>query len=91
PLPLGQLDSGDSATLRSLFSGESLSESNGHGPLKGLTGVVVVTARRASGPQDGPAELRELRRGRDYVSHLVGIARELAELPGEVPRLFVVT
>jgi mycolipanoate synthase len=81
PLPLGRLNT---ARLRSLLSDEGLSESNGHGPLKGLTGVVVVTAPPAAGAD-------ELRRGRDYVSHLVGIARELAELPGEVPRLFVVT
>jgi polyketide synthase 3/4 len=87
PLPLGQLDSQDGATLRSLLSGERRGESNGHGPrgpLQGLTGVVVVTAPPADGAD-------ELRRGRDYVSHLVGIARELAELPGEAPRLFLVT
>lgn len=47
-----------------------------------LTGVVVVT-----GPPTGGLT----QCGRDYVSQLVGIARELAELPGEPPRLFVVT
>ncbi|WP_019694878.1 zinc-binding dehydrogenase, partial [Mycobacterium avium] len=31
------------------------------------------------------------RRGRDYVSHLATVARELSELPGESPRLFVLT
>lgn len=51
-----------------------------HGPLKSLAGVVVVTAPAGS-----------THSGRDYVSQLVGIARELAELPGEPPRLFVVT
>jgi mycolipanoate synthase len=95
PLPLRQLGSAGTATLRSLLSGEALSWSNGHGPLKGLAGVVVVTAPPAAGPHDGAAEaqagLGELRRGRDYVSHLVSIARELAESPGEVPRLFVIT
>jgi polyketide synthase 3/4 len=83
-LPLGQLDSQDSATLRSLLSGKAPGESNAHGLLKRLTGVVVVTAPPAD-------DTDELRRGRDYVSQLVGIARELAELPGEVPRLFLVT
>ncbi|WP_318187407.1 sulfolipid-1 biosynthesis phthioceranic/hydroxyphthioceranic acid synthase [Mycobacterium simulans] len=53
-----------------------------HGPVNGLTGVVVVTA---------PPTSAAVRRGRDYVSQLVGVARELAELPGEPPRLFVVT
>lgn len=41
-----------------------------------LTGVVVVT-----GPPTGGLT----QCGRDYVSQLVGIARELAELPGEPP------
>ena len=83
-LPLGPVDA---AQLRSLLSGSGLTASNGHGALKGLTGVVVVTAPRAGGPQ----ESRGLRRGRDYVSHIVTIARELSELDGESPRLFVVT
>jgi mycolipanoate synthase len=86
PMPVGQLDSLDGTALRSLLSGKALGGSNGfgpQGPRNGLTGVVVVTA-----PQADDAELR---RGRDYVARLVAIARELAELPGEVPRLFVVT
>ncbi len=87
PLPPGPVDT---AQLRSLLSGAGLAATNGHpahGDLKGLTGVVVVTAPRAAGPHR-PGELR---RGRDYVSHLVTIARELSELKGEPPRLFVVT
>jgi mycolipanoate synthase len=84
PLPLGPVDT---AQLRSLLNGSGLSASNGHGPLKGFTGVVVVTASGA----DGPGEPRASRRGREYVSHIVTIARELSELPGEPPRLFVVT
>ncbi|MGD1252931.1 sulfolipid-1 biosynthesis phthioceranic/hydroxyphthioceranic acid synthase [Mycobacterium seoulense] len=80
-LPLGSVES---AGLRALLSGGGLTPSNGHGPLKGLTGVVVVTAPPAGGAG-------ETRRGRDYVSHLVAIARELSELPGESPRLFVLT
>src|SRR6185503_15452023 len=50
-----------------------------------LTGVVVVTA-----PPDGEPRERLTRRGQDHVAHLVGIARELAELPGDAPRLCVV-
>ncbi|UXA05688.1 type I polyketide synthase [Mycobacterium sp. SMC-2] len=80
-LPLG---SAQTAQLRTLLSGGGLAASNGHGPLKGLTGVVVVTAQRAGGAD-------QTRRGRDYVSHVVAIARELSELPGQSPRLFVVT
>jgi mycolipanoate synthase len=80
-LPLGPVDT---AQLCSLLSGSGLSGSNGHGALKGLTGVVVVTALPAGDSQ-------ELRRGRDYVSHIVTIARELSELSGEPPRLFVLT
>jgi mycolipanoate synthase len=81
-LPLG--DRIDDARLRGLLSGSGLFGSNGHGALDGLTGVVVVTAARARG-------LNKLRHGRDYVSHLVNIARELSELPGQPPRLFVLT
>ena len=81
PLPLGSVEA---TRLRTLLSGGGPAASNGHGPLKGLTGVVVVTAQRVGDGDD-------TRRGRDYVSHLVAIARELAELPGESPRLFVVT
>ncbi|WP_156765883.1 SDR family NAD(P)-dependent oxidoreductase, partial [Mycobacterium sp. E342] len=80
-LPLGSVES---ARLRALLSGAAELPSNGHGPLKGLTGVVVVTAPGAGGAD-------ETRRGRDYVSHLAAIARELSELPGEAPRLFVLT
>ena len=82
PLPPAPLDSGDNATLRAVLSDPG--SQGPQGPLRGVTGVVVVTAPAAD-------DADELRRGRDYVSQLVGIARELAELPGEVPRLFVVT
>ncbi|WP_099020977.1 sulfolipid-1 biosynthesis phthioceranic/hydroxyphthioceranic acid synthase [Mycolicibacterium palauense] len=47
----------------------------------GLAGVVVLV-----GSTDDPVGA-----GRDHVTELVDIARELAELPGEPPRLFVVT
>ncbi len=85
PLPPGTVHA---AQLRSLLSGAGPAATNGHyGDLKGLAGVVVVTAPRAAGPDQSA----QLRRGRDYVSHLVTIARELSELDGEPPRLFVVT
>ncbi len=47
-----------------------------------LTGVVVVT-----GAPDGQATLR----GDEYVQQLLHITRGLAEMPGEAPRLYVVT
>ncbi|OBH61378.1 polyketide synthase [Mycobacterium mantenii] len=81
-VPLG---SADTAPLRSLVCGGDQPSSNGHGPLKALTGVVVVTA--PEGADDPQAQ----RRGRDHVSHLAAIARELSELPGESPRLYVLT
>ncbi|BBX62936.1 polyketide synthase [Mycobacterium saskatchewanense] len=84
-LPLG---SGDTDRLRSLLSGRGAVASNGHGAahavLKGLTGVVVLAAPSGEGAD-------RLRRGRDHVSHVVAVARELSELPGQAPRLFVVT
>ncbi len=51
-----------------------------------FTGVVVVTAPRNGNPEEQCAL-----RGQEYVQHLVRIARELAETPGEPPRLYVVT
>ncbi|MGV0044522.1 sulfolipid-1 biosynthesis phthioceranic/hydroxyphthioceranic acid synthase [Mycobacterium colombiense] len=80
--PLGAMDT---TQLRTLLSGGATA-SNGHGPLKGLTGVVLVAA-----PDGGVEEPRAQRRGRDYVSHLAAVARELSELPGESPRLYLVT
>lgn len=82
--PVGSVDT---AQLRSLLTGGGRTAPDGHGPLKGLAGVVVVTAA----PDDHPDDPQGRRRGRDYVSHLVTIARELSDLPGESPRLFVVT
>ncbi|ORW34944.1 polyketide synthase, partial [Mycobacterium palustre] len=52
----------------------------------GYAGVVVVTAPKGGAPDDESPV-----RGGDYVHHLVRIARELAELQGESPRLFLVT
>ncbi|KAA0102229.1 SDR family NAD(P)-dependent oxidoreductase [Mycolicibacterium sp. P1-18] len=54
--------------------------------LKGIGGVVVVT----DSPAGSFGESGALR-GRDYVAQVVDVARVLAELPGESPRLFVVT
>ncbi len=52
----------------------------------GFTGVVVLTGRR-SGEADDQSPLV----GREYVEHLIRITRELPEIPGELPRLYVVT
>jgi hypothetical protein len=76
----------DAAPLRSRLGGNSLNATNGHGGLKGLTGVVVVTA-----PPDRESEESFTRRGREYLACLADLARELAELPGEPPRLYLVT
>lgn len=70
--PIG---SPDTARLRALLSGGGQPVSNGHAPLKGLTGVVVV-----AGAADGA--VGEAHAGRDHVSHLAAVARELSELPG---------
>jgi polyketide synthase 5 len=51
-----------------------------------LYGVVVLT-----GPRNGEPDEQCALRGREYVQHLVRIARELLEMPGESPRLYVVT
>ena len=51
-----------------------------------FTGIVLVLP-----PAVGPADGSTARRGREHVALLVKAARELAELPGEPPRLFVVT
>lgn len=51
--------------------------------VKGL--VVVLPAPVGSPDEDG------LVRAREHVSHLVRIARELTEAPGEPPRLYVLT
>ena len=59
------------------------------GGLGGYRGVVVVTAQN-QGNAEAPAE-PFAKAGRDYVEHVVRIASELAELPGEPPRLYVVT
>jgi polyketide synthase 5 len=52
----------------------------------GFTGVVVLT-----GPENGGGEDQSPLLGREYVQQLVRITRELPELPGEPPRLYVVT
>jgi polyketide synthase 5 len=51
-----------------------------------FAGVVVVAP-----PWNGTADEQVLTEGREQVRHLVRIARELTELPGTSPRLFVVT
>ncbi|MDH6247981.1 sulfolipid-1 biosynthesis phthioceranic/hydroxyphthioceranic acid synthase [Mycobacterium sp. OTB74] len=52
----------------------------------GFTGVVILT-----GPKNGGAEEQSPLLGADYVRHLVRITRELPDIPGEPPRLYVVT
>ena len=52
----------------------------------GVDGVVVLTP-----PPPGASDEQALMRGRELVRHLVRIARELTELPGDPPRLYVVT
>ena len=52
----------------------------------GFTGVVILT-----GPKNGDAEDQSPLLGAEYVQHLVRITRELPEIPGEPPRLYVVT
>ena len=50
------------------------------------SGVIVLT-----GPKNGNPDEECALRGGDYVHHLVRIARNIAEFPGEPPRLYVVT
>jgi len=51
-----------------------------------FAGVVVLTT-----PSNGSVDEQTLTEAREQVRHLVRIARELTELPGTSPRLFVVT
>jgi polyketide synthase 5 len=52
----------------------------------GFGGVVVLTP-----PCNGVADEQTLTAGREQVRHLIRIAREMTELPGKSPRLFVVS
>ncbi|AKN15812.1 mycocerosic synthase [Mycobacterium haemophilum DSM 44634] len=54
--------------------------------LRGRDGVVILYGPRAGDPDE-----QGLLAGREQVRHLVRITRELAELEGELPRLFIVT
>ena len=51
-----------------------------------FSGLVVVTAPRNGNPEEQCAL-----RGQEHVQHLVRVARELSETPGDPPRLYVVT
>ena len=51
-----------------------------------IGGVIVLT-----GPKDGNPDEECAVRGEEYVRHLVRIARELPDIPGEPPRLYLVT
>ena len=55
-----------------------------------FTGVVVLTAPER-GSTDNATEDRSPALGSEYVRHLVHITRELPDMPGELPRLYVVT
>jgi acyl transferase domain-containing protein/acyl carrier protein len=55
--------------------------------LRGSVGGVVILC----GPGAGEPDEQILRQGREQVRHLVRIIRELADLDGELPRLYVVT
>jgi polyketide synthase 5 len=59
-----------------------------HGQIAGgaFTGVVVLT-----GPKNGNPDEESAVEGGDYVHHLVRITRELPEISGQSPRLYVVT
>ncbi len=52
----------------------------------GFSGVVILAAMKNGRPDDQSPQL-----GREYVRHLVRITRELPDLRGEPPRLYVVT
>ncbi len=52
----------------------------------GVSGLVVIFPPPAGNPDE-----HSLARGREHVRHLVRIARELPDLPGEPPRLYVLT
>ncbi|CAM2823491.1 sulfolipid-1 biosynthesis phthioceranic/hydroxyphthioceranic acid synthase [Mycobacterium intermedium] len=54
----------------------------------GFTGIVVLTPPPST--KDGDASAVPTR-GREYVEHVVRIARELPEISSQVPRLYVVT
>ena len=69
---------GERQDMSSFFGGSGLTE--------GSTGVVVLVGEPAGDPGAD-----SMRRGRETVTHLVGIAGALAELPGNAPRLYVVT
>jgi polyketide synthase 5 len=55
-----------------------------------LSGVVVLTGSRDATP-DAISAFRGWKYAREHVEHLVQIARELPNIPGEPPRLYVVT
>jgi len=52
----------------------------------GFSGVVIVT-----GPKNGHADDQSPLLGREYVQHLVHITREFPEIPGQPPRIYVMT
>jgi polyketide synthase 5 len=68
---------------KDLSNGEQL---RNHLRAGGFSGVVILT-----GPKSGYTEDQSPLSGLEYVQHLVRITREFPELPGEPPRIYVVT
>jgi polyketide synthase 5 len=56
----------------------------------GFTGVVILMGPN-NGPTDYEADEQSPLLGREYVQHLVRITREIPEIPGEPPRIYLVT
>jgi len=69
----------------------SIAEQHGnHLRAGGFTGVVILTGPN-SGPTGYEADEQSLLLGREHVQHLVRITRELPEILGEPPRIYLVT
>ncbi|MGV0625189.1 sulfolipid-1 biosynthesis phthioceranic/hydroxyphthioceranic acid synthase [Mycolicibacter minnesotensis] len=77
-VPIGDDQPADTAGLRARL-GDLLPAA-----LNNRTGIVMVTPPAVDG-SDSP------RRGRDFVAYLLDVVHQLAALPGEAPRLYVVS
>jgi len=74
------------AQCRTAHSGADTEALNRDLATEGLTGVVIVTAPAGGDPAEGC-----LTRGRELVAQVVHIARELSDIDGQPPRLYVIT
>ncbi len=72
--------------LREVDAAANLERIGSHLRARPVDGVVILCGARVGGPDE-----QSLLRGREQVRHVVRIARELAELEGDIPRLYVVT